>query len=129
MAVNLPTLTVCLLGTVILIRAATANTSASTPGASAASEPPPPQPDGSTADPDSATPISTEASSDSSATSDSSDSSATSATSTPSSSPPLEEPSEGLSPGEIAAITIGSIAGSAAVGGGIFAALKFTGKV
>ncbi|XP_034462952.1 merozoite surface protein CMZ-8-like [Hippoglossus hippoglossus] len=42
---------------------------------------------------------------------------------------PVEEVDPGLSGGAIAGITIGSIAGVAAVGGGIFGALKFTGRI
>ncbi|XP_026228381.1 uncharacterized protein LOC113170488 isoform X1 [Anabas testudineus] len=44
--------------------------------------------------------------------------------------PPTESAgNEGLSSGAIAGIAVGSIAGVAAVGGGIFGALKYTGRI
>ncbi|GLD46407.1 CUGBP Elav-like family member 1 [Lates japonicus] len=42
---------------------------------------------------------------------------------------PVTEESSGLSSGAIAGIAIGSIAGVAALGGGVFGALKYTGKI
>ncbi|KAG7515852.1 hypothetical protein JOB18_017170 [Solea senegalensis] len=42
---------------------------------------------------------------------------------------PVEEGDQGLSPGEIAGITIGTVAGVALIGGGIFGILKYTGKI
>ncbi|KAF4112849.1 hypothetical protein G5714_005394 [Onychostoma macrolepis] len=41
---------------------------------------------------------------------------------------PTEEP-QGLTSGQIAGIAVGSIAGVAALGGGIYAGLKYTGKL
>ncbi|KAG5843992.1 hypothetical protein ANANG_G00156750 [Anguilla anguilla] len=40
-----------------------------------------------------------------------------------------ERGQQGLSPGEAAGVAIGTIAGVAAAGGGIFAALKFSGRL
>ncbi|XP_058483609.1 putative surface protein bspA-like [Solea solea] len=42
---------------------------------------------------------------------------------------PVEEGDQGLSPGEIAGVVIGSVAGVALIGGGIFGILKYTGKI
>ncbi|KAL4608605.1 hypothetical protein GN956_G24759 [Arapaima gigas] len=43
--------------------------------------------------------------------------------------PPEVESSEGLSPGAAAGVAVGTIAGVAVLGGGIFAGLKFSGRI
>lgn len=77
------------------------------------------------------TPVSTEH--DSTHTSLSSSSTSMDLTTTPEQpnstvSKPSEDP-QGLTSGQIAGIAVGSIAGAAALGGGIFAGLKYSGKL
>ncbi|XP_035635765.1 uncharacterized protein LOC118389907 [Oncorhynchus keta] len=126
MPVNLSTLTVCLLGTAILcaeIYPASSNNT-STPTAPSVS------PEDTPANVSTLAPSTTGTITSAPGTDLTSNPTEAKSTMVSTSDQANEEATETiLSTGEIAGIAVGSIAGVAAIGGGIFAGLKFSGKL
>ncbi|XP_055797258.1 mucin-2-like isoform X2 [Salvelinus fontinalis] len=126
MPVNLSTLTVCLLGTAILcadISPASSNNT-STPTAPSVS------PEDTPTNASTLAPSTTGTNTSAPGTRPTSNPTEANSTMASTSDQANEEATETiLSTGEIAGIAVGSIAGVAAIGGGIFAGLKFSGKL
>ncbi|XP_026184721.1 uncharacterized protein in LEU2 3'region-like [Mastacembelus armatus] len=144
MQVNLTILTLCIFGTVVLCGALTQTTLPPAIMATTELEPTSTKSNGISITPGPSTTLTTATtgpsgpttaattnqSTTSSATHTRVSSSAATVQSEITISKPVEESSsEGLSSGAIAGITIGSIAGVAVLGGGVFGALKYTGRL